>query len=91
MIIFYVREIALSKGIRNAHTLAKLAGVPPNLAIRVWNDDFQRIDKTSLNKLCRALKCQPGKLISYLPDEGDAEESSAPGKRSDPTKKTSRK
>jgi putative transcriptional regulator len=32
---------------------------------------------STLNKLCRALQCQPGELLSYQPSENDVELESA--------------
>lgn len=69
MITSHIREMAEKRGIKNAHNLSKVADVPANLAVRVWNDDFERIDRGTLNKLCRALKCQPASLLKYTPDE----------------------
>ena len=68
MITVHVREVAERRNIPNAHQLAKKAGVPANLAVRVWNGEFERLDLNTLNKLCRALKCQPGTLLRYVPD-----------------------
>ncbi len=69
MITVHVREAAEKRGIKNAHQLALKAGIPPNLAVRVWNDEFERFDKKTLDRLCRALKCQPGVLLKYAGDE----------------------
>lgn len=68
MITSHVREVAEKRGIRNAHQLAQKAKVPANLAVRVWNDDFERVDRSTLNKLCSALKCQPGMLLKFAED-----------------------
>jgi DNA-binding Xre family transcriptional regulator len=71
MITSHIEEVAKAKGILNAHQLALAMGVSDNLAARVWSGDFERIDKATLNKLCRVLKCQPGKLLKYQPDEDE--------------------
>lgn len=44
-------------------------GVSPTLASRLWNGEFAKIGVVTLDRLCRALKCQPGKLITYEPSE----------------------
>ncbi len=69
MITTHVRLLAEARGVRNANQLAKKIGVAANAAVRLWSDDFARIDLPTLNKLCRWLKCQPGRIIRYTPDE----------------------
>jgi hypothetical protein len=32
---------------------------------KLWSDDFELISRTSLDRMCRILKVQPGKLITY--------------------------
>ena len=71
MITVHVKEVALKRGFKNPRQLALQADVPPNLAVRVWNNEFERIDKGTLDKLCRALKCQPSLLLKYVPSEND--------------------
>lgn len=68
MITNHISEVAISKGIKNAHQLALKAEIPDNMAVRVWNDEFERIDKKTLDKLCTALKCQPGQLLKHKPN-----------------------
>ncbi len=69
MITSHIREIAEKRGIQNAHQLAKRAEIPPNMAIRLWKDDFERVDKKTLNRLCRSLNSNPGQLLKYEADE----------------------
>ncbi|HKV39448.1 MAG TPA: helix-turn-helix transcriptional regulator [Blastocatellia bacterium] len=68
MITTHIRELAEARGFKNAHQLAKALGVAANAGTRLWGDDFSRIDLPTLNKLCRVLRCQPGRLIRYCPD-----------------------
>ncbi len=70
MITLHIRETAEAKGYKNAHQLAVALGVADNAGVRLWNEQFTRLDLDTLNKLCRLFKCQPNKLMRY---EVDAE------------------
>lgn len=65
MIKSKIRELAESKGIKNAYQLGVLIDVTPNVSARLWKDDFTQIGKITLNKLCSALDCQVGELLFY--------------------------
>jgi DNA-binding Xre family transcriptional regulator len=65
MIKTHVREMAEKKGIKTAYQLQKALDISPSVAARLWRDDFEFISRTSLDRLCRLLKCPPSKLISY--------------------------
>ncbi|MGI6117695.1 MAG: helix-turn-helix domain-containing protein [Bilifractor sp.] len=59
---------------RRKKGLMELAGeigiTPANLSI-LKNNKAKAIRLDTLEKLCRALGCQPGDLISYIPEEPD--------------------
>jgi DNA-binding Xre family transcriptional regulator len=65
MIKTHVRKVAEKKGITTAYQLQKALKVSPSVAARLWKDDFEFISKTSLDRLCRLLHCQPKKLITF--------------------------
>lgn len=69
MITTHIVETARKRGIQNGTQLADAIGVAHNVGARLWREDFDRIDKTTLDRLCRTLKCQPGRLFKYTPDE----------------------
>jgi DNA-binding Xre family transcriptional regulator len=69
MIKVSIREIAEARGIPNAHQLALTLGVADNVGVRLWNEKFARLDLITLDRLCRALRCQPNKLLKFEPDE----------------------
>ena len=69
MIRTHVREVAEKNGITTAYQLQKALGISPSVAAKLWTDDFELISRTSLNRLCEVLKCQPGKLISFEPSK----------------------
>lgn len=49
---------------------------PANLSI-LKNNKARAVRFDTLNKLCRALDCQPGDLIRYLPEEEEEDGPSA--------------
>lgn len=69
MITPTIKAMAGKRGIENANQLTKALSVSPDLGARLWREDFQRIDLTTLDKLCRVLKCKPNDLFRYEPTE----------------------
>jgi len=67
MIEVTIRERAQKCGIENAYQLQKAMNVSPTLAARLWSGEFEMIGvKTTLDSLCRVLRCQPDKLFRYV-------------------------
>ncbi|WP_318781200.1 helix-turn-helix domain-containing protein [Amazonocrinis nigriterrae] len=55
--------------------LAVLTGMNPRSVSRLkLRRRFTRIDESTLNALCKALKCQPGDLLVYEEDQLDSKE-----------------
>lgn len=65
MIKKHIKEVAEKRGIRNAYGLQKAIDVSPTVAAKLWSGNFEMIGLGTLDKLCRVLKCQPGRLLSY--------------------------
>lgn len=63
-----IRERAEKRGIKNAHQLGLALGVAPNVSARLWSGEFEKIGMDTLDKLCRVLRCQPDKLLKFVPD-----------------------
>jgi DNA-binding Xre family transcriptional regulator len=57
--------MAERRGIKHAHALEKALGVSPTVAAKLWKGDFEMIGLGTLDKLCRALRCQVGSLLKY--------------------------
>lgn len=68
MITIHVKEVAERRGIKNAYGLQLATGLSPDVTQRLWRGKWDKIGKETLNKLCVALRCQPGKLIRYQSD-----------------------
>jgi DNA-binding Xre family transcriptional regulator len=71
MIEITIREMAERRGITTAYQLQKALGVQPDVAAGLWRGELTKIGVVSLDRLCRALRCQPCGLLRYVP-EGDA-------------------
>lgn len=68
MITIHIREIARQRGITSGYQLHKALGISPTAAARLWKGEFDMIGLGTLDKLCRVLRCQPSKLLRYVPD-----------------------
>jgi putative transcriptional regulator len=51
--------------------LADATGMHPGTVSKLKNNLPDRLDMITLLKLCKALNCQPGDLLVYVPSEGD--------------------
>lgn len=69
MIQIQIRETAEKRGMTTAYQLQKTLNVSPNVAARLWNHDFTRIDLITLDRLCRELRCQPNMLFKHVADD----------------------
>jgi len=65
MIKKHIKEIAEKRGIKNAYGLQVAIEVSPTVAAKLWSGNFEMIGLGTLDKLCRVLKCQVGRLITY--------------------------
>lgn len=54
--------------------LGKAAKLHPNTISKLKNNIPERLEMTTLIKLCKALECQPGELLQYIPGPEDFEE-----------------
>lgn len=63
-----VREVAESKGITTPFALSGLTGLNYAICHRLWQGKQQRIDMSTLAKLCDFLKVKPGQLFEYILD-----------------------
>jgi DNA-binding Xre family transcriptional regulator len=49
--------------------VAKGAGVAPSIVQGVMADNFKRIDRTTIDRICNYLECQPGDWLKWRKDE----------------------
>jgi DNA-binding Xre family transcriptional regulator len=70
-------EIAEAKGF-NRHSLSVATGLSYSSVVDLWLDRTRRIDKDTLNRLCRVLGVQPGDLLIYEATAAEEEEIDVP-------------
>lgn len=68
MIEVKIREFAEKRGMTTAYQLRVALDVSPTVAARLWRGDFAMLGMDTLDKLCRVLRCQPDKLLRFIPD-----------------------
>ncbi len=49
--------------------LARATGLAKNTVHALYHDRVRKVDYGVLEKICKALGCQPGDLLVYVPDE----------------------
>ncbi|RJX23250.1 MAG: XRE family transcriptional regulator [Ammonifex sp.] len=59
------------KQIRSIADLSRRSGIARTTLTTLWYGRAKGISFKTLNSLCKALDCQPGDLLVYVPD-GDA-------------------
>lgn len=67
-ILIAQKEIAEGRKL-TYETLAVEAGLAKNTLARLAENKTDRIDFTTLDKLCRYFECTLGDLLEYVPDE----------------------
>lgn len=63
-----VRKVAERNGIHNPFVLAKETGLNYSICHRLWNENQQRVDLKTLERLCEVLSAKPGQFFEYDPD-----------------------
>jgi putative transcriptional regulator len=51
--------------IRSIQKLSEESGVGRNALYRLYNDDFERIDTSTLSALCSFFQCEVGDILYY--------------------------
>ena len=68
MIKFRVKvQLALQD--MNQKQLAEVTGIRPSTVSAICTGSIKELPVGVLNKICAALKCQPGDLMEHIPDE----------------------
>lgn len=72
-----IKEICEAQGIANAYQLWQrlvehIPKTSKQTAYKLWDGTFKRIDRNTLEVLCRVLDCGRGplELLTYTPDAG---------------------
>ena len=70
MITVHVKEMCEKRGITTAYQLQRGLEISPSVAARLYAGAFERVDLTTLDRMCKLLKCKTGDLLRYVPDGG---------------------
>ncbi|MEY3255349.1 MAG: hypothetical protein RLZZ29_480 [Cyanobacteriota bacterium] len=71
VILWKLNEVMARKRVRNKD-LAEALGITENSVYRLRKvDEMPRLTPERLNGICKALNCQPGELLEYVPDDND--------------------
>lgn len=67
-----LNQLMFERGVKN-HELVEITGLHANTISKLKNlrEMPDRLEKSTLDLLCKALNCQPGELLVYIPSEGD--------------------
>lgn len=63
-----VKEIAETRGFKNAKQLADAAGIHYKSMYTIWSGEAQLISLDVLGRLCSTLRVQAGLLFEVIPD-----------------------
>lgn len=67
-------DVMLAKRKMSVTELSEKVGITmANISI-LKNGKAKAVKLDTLNKICKALNCQPGDILEYIPDEGEGED-----------------
>ena len=69
MMRFKIYEMMAKRGIKTRKQLAELVGIHQTHIGKIVDGKVTRLELSTLEGLCRALNCQPGDLLEYVPNE----------------------
>lgn len=69
MIRFKLDRIMFEKDKMKVPYLNEVSGINKNTLYAIYNNSITRMDLSVLDRLCKALDCQPGDLLEYLADK----------------------
>lgn len=65
--IVYTKFFQMMDNLKLKQSDLRKAGIHPRIFYKLKNNELVRTD--TINELCALLKCQPGDLMEYVPDE----------------------
>lgn len=66
---FTLDRVMFEHGNMKVPQLQELSQVNKNTLYGLYNGKVTRVDTTVLDRICSALNCQPGDLITHIPDD----------------------
>lgn len=68
---FHLDRLMFENGNMKVPALQEESGINKNTLYAIYKGEIKRIDVSVVERLCKALDCQPGDLFTYIPDEKD--------------------
>jgi len=65
MIKIVVKEAAEREGFDNPNALSEATGLPYETCRKLWRGSATRIDMSTIERICDALRVRPGQLFDY--------------------------
>jgi len=66
---FNLDRLMFENGNMRVPQLQEISEINKNTLYAIYNNKAKRVDLNTLDSLCKALDCQPGDLLTYVPDE----------------------
>ena len=63
-----IKHLMIDKGFKSQVQLAQAAGIHKDRVNKILNGKDRGLTLATINKFCRALECQPGEILEYIPD-----------------------
>ena len=73
MIVLRLDRVLADRKMRSKELAEKIGLTEVNLS-RIKTGKISAVRFSTLDAICRALDCQPGDILEYVPDEGDGSE-----------------
>ncbi|WP_391123512.1 helix-turn-helix domain-containing protein [Psychrobacillus sp. L3] len=65
---FNLDRVMFEKNNMKVPELQELSGINKNTLYSFYKGDMKRFDAETIDRLCKALDCQPGDLLTYVKD-----------------------
>jgi len=66
---FHLDRLMFERGNMKVPSLQELSGVNKNTLYSMYKGNLTRVDVSVINRICHALDCQPGELMTFEKDE----------------------
>ena len=63
-----IRHLMIDKGFKSQVQLAQATGIHKDRLNKILNGKETGLTLDTIDKFCRALDCQPGDILQYVPD-----------------------
>ena len=63
-----LHRVMAERDIKTQKEFSKLSGIAPQSVSKIFQGDLKAIRFDTLTAICKALDCQPGDLLEYVPD-----------------------